>query len=106
MTEKRHFHTFEEYKESRNYDREAVARNLELMTAELRAFRLKELRQGLKITQVELAKQLNVSQNRISKLEHGDIGKSQVETIRKYVEAMGGTLRIDVEVNGTSFQLA
>lgn len=106
MSGKRHFHTFEEYKASRNYDHEAVARNLEKMTAELRAYRLKELRQGLRITQVELAQLLHVSQNRISKLEQGDIGKSQVDTLRKYVEAMGGTLRIDVEVDGKTFQLA
>lgn len=76
------------------------------MMAEVRAYRLKELRKELRITQVELAQQLQVSQNRISRIEHGDIEKSQVDTLRKYVEAMGGTLRIDVEVDGKKFQLA
>ncbi|MBU6265585.1 MAG: helix-turn-helix transcriptional regulator [Actinomycetales bacterium] len=76
------------------------------MMAEVRAYRLKELRKELQITQVELAQQLHVSQNRISRIEHGDIEKSQVDTLRKYVEAMGGTLRIDVEVDGKKFQLA
>lgn len=76
------------------------------MLSELRAYRLRELREAHHLTQVQLAERLDVSQNRISKLEHGDIGKSQVETIRKYVEALGGTLRIDVEVDGNKFQLA
>ena len=58
---------------------------VEKLEAEIRAYRLKELRKELNITQVELAKQLHVSQNRISRIEHGDIEKSQVDTLRKYV---------------------
>ena len=83
-----------------------VVEHMTRMVSEVRAYRLKELRQQLHITQVQLAEQLHVSQNRISRLEHGDIEKSQVDTIRKYVEAVGGTLRIDVEIGDQTFQLA
>ncbi|MDH6277934.1 transcriptional regulator with XRE-family HTH domain [Aurantimicrobium minutum] len=76
------------------------------MMAEVRAYRLKELRKELHITQVELAQQLQVSQNRISRIEHGDIEKSQVDTLRKYVEAVGGTLTLEVQVGDRKFQLA
>lgn len=84
----------------------AVERHMKRMLAEVRAYRLKELRKELQITQVELAKQLHVSQNRISRIEHGDIEKSQVDTLRKYVEAVGGTLTLEVQVGERKFQLA
>jgi transcriptional regulator with XRE-family HTH domain len=83
-----------------------VQRHMKRMLAEVRAYRLKELRKELNITQVELAKQLHVSQNRISRIEHGDIEKSQVDTLRKYVEAVGGTLTLEVQVGDRKFQLA
>jgi transcriptional regulator with XRE-family HTH domain len=83
-----------------------VERHMKRMLSEVRAYRLKELRKELQITQVELAKQLHVSQNRISRIEHGDIEKSQVDTLRKYVEAVGGTLTLEVQVGDRKFQLA
>jgi transcriptional regulator with XRE-family HTH domain len=87
-------------------DSERVNRLVEKLEAEIRAYRLKEVRKELNITQVELAQLLHVSQNRISRIEHGDIEKSQVDTIRKYVEAVGGTLRLEVEIGDQKFQLA
>jgi transcriptional regulator with XRE-family HTH domain len=89
-----------------NLDEEKVSEASTQLETRIHAYRLKELRKELQITQVELAQQLHVSQNRISRIEQGDIEKSQVDTLRKYVEAMGGTLRIDVEVDGKKFQLA
>jgi transcriptional regulator with XRE-family HTH domain len=87
-------------------DSERVNRLVGKLEAEIRAYRLKELRKELNITQVELAQLLHVSQNRISRIEHGDIEKSQVDTLRKYVEAVGGTLTIEVQVGDRKFQLA
>lgn len=83
-----------------------VEQHKKRMLAEVRAYRLKELRKELQITQVQLAQQLHVSQNRISRIEHGDIEKSQVDTLRKYVEAVGGTLTLEVQVGDRKFQLA
>jgi DNA-binding XRE family transcriptional regulator len=59
-------------------DSDRVNRLVDKLEAEIRAYRLKELRKELNITQVELAQLLHVSQNRISRIEHGDIEKSQV----------------------------
>lgn len=87
-------------------DSERVNRLVDKLEAEIRAYRLKELRKELNITQVELAQLLHVSQNRISRIEHGDIEKSQVDTLRKYVEAVGGTLTLEVQVGDRKFQLA
>ena len=80
----------------RPVDREKVDSHKKRMREEVRAYRLREIRESLSITQVELAERLHVSQNRVSRIEHGDIERSQVDTLRRYVEAVGGTLRIEV----------
>ena len=58
---------------------------------EVRAYRLRELREVLDLTQVELAALLEVIQNRVSRLEHGDIERTQVDTRRPYDEVVGGS---------------
>lgn len=90
----------------RPVNKEAVAAIVKQMRAEVRAYKLRELREALELTQVELAAKIDVSQNRISRIEHGDIEKSQVDTLRKYVEAVGGTLRLEVEIGDHRFTLA
>lgn len=90
----------------RPFNKEAVAAIVKQMRAEVRAYKLRELREALELTQVELAAKIDVSQNRISRIEHGDIEKSQVDTLRKYVEAVGGTLRLEVEIGDNRFTLA
>ena len=37
-----------------------------------------------------------VNQNRVSRIEHGDIERARLDTLRKYVEAVGGELRVEV----------
>jgi predicted transcriptional regulator len=58
------------------------------------------------ITQVELAQRLNVSQNRVSRIEHGDIDRAQLDTLRRYVEAVGGTLRVEVVIGDDQILIA
>lgn len=55
-------------------------------------YRLRELRADAGFTQTSLAAAIGVGQNRISQMEHGNLGTSRVETLRKYVEATGGEL--------------
>ncbi|MGO4187372.1 helix-turn-helix domain-containing protein [Pseudarthrobacter sp. TAF60_1] len=73
---------------------------------EVRANRLRELREASELTQVELAGRLHVSQNRVSRIEHGDIDRAQVDTLGKYVEALGGRLRVEVELGDERIQIA
>jgi transcriptional regulator with XRE-family HTH domain len=58
------------------------------------------------LTQVELAARLHVSQNRVSRIERGDIDRAQVDTLRKYVDAVGGRLRVEVELGDERIQIA
>lgn len=89
--------TLTELLRDRPVNRAAVDAHKRRMIDGVRAYRLRELREALELTQVELAKRLHVSQNRVSRLEQGDVERAQVDTLRRYVEALGGTLRIDVE---------
>jgi predicted XRE-type DNA-binding protein len=70
----------------------AVARRERL--DEVRARRLVELRLAQHLTQQELADAMTVARPRVSQLERGDLSHSEVGTIRAYVEALGGHLRM------------
>ena len=53
---------------------------------------LQELRQSLNVTQQGLARELDLSQPALSKLEHQD--DIQVSTLSRFVEALGGELKL------------
>ena len=55
---------------------------------------LAELRTGRDVTQVELAGRLGIRQSSVSELERRD--DVYLSTLREYVEALGGSLEIDV----------
>lgn len=68
------------------------ARAAELIAEEMT---LRELRHARKLTQVKMAKKLGVSQDSISRLEkRSDL---LLSTLRKTVEAMGGSLSLVAE---------
>jgi len=90
----------------RPVDRAAVEDHKRRMLDEARAYHLRELREALGLTQVEIAETLEVSQNRVSRLEHGDIERTQVDTLRRYVEAVGGQLHVEVEIGDRRIQIA
>ncbi len=69
-------------------------RKIEERAAELIAeeMTLRELRKARKLTQVSVARELGISQDAVSRLEHrSDI---LLSTLRRTVEAMGGTLSL------------
>lgn len=82
-----------------------MARNLDQMMKELPASRrtkiegraaelstLKDLRQAMQKTQVELAETLHIGQEGVSRLEKRS--DMLLSTLRSYVEAMGGKLEL------------
>jgi DNA-binding XRE family transcriptional regulator len=64
------------------------------MLDDVRAFKLGEVRKSRGLTQEDVASAMNSSQPRVSQLENGDIARSELGTLRAYVEALGGHLRI------------
>ncbi|QUR66735.1 helix-turn-helix domain-containing protein [Mycobacterium spongiae] len=73
---------------------------------ELRALALKELREDQNLTQTQLADILQVSQNRISAFERGQVERAQIDTLRRYIEALGGRLRVEVDLGDRRIKIA
>lgn len=90
----------------RPVNREAVDRHKARRRDEVRAFRLRELRAAQSLTQVQVAALAHIRQSRVSSIENGDIGSAQVNTLRKYVSALGGELDITVRLGDETFTLA
>ncbi|MPZ84358.1 MAG: helix-turn-helix domain-containing protein [Actinophytocola sp.] len=57
-------------------------------------FRLAQLRQELDLSQAEIAKRMGISQPRVSQLESGDVGQMEVDTLSRYILALGGRLKL------------
>lgn len=76
---------------------ESRQRIQEMATELLLEVRLQALREELEVSQSELAKALGVSQPAVVAMEQrgSDI---KLSTMKRYVEAMGGKLRVDVEL--------
>ena len=68
------------------------ARAADLMAEEMT---LRELRRARKLTQVRIAKKLGITQDSVSRLEKRS--NLLLSTLRKTVEAMGGTLSLVAE---------
>ena len=87
-----------------NWD--AVREHEKRMLEETRAHRLRELREDQAMTQVELAARLHITQASISKFERGDLDSARIDTLRKYVDAIGGKLLVEVELGNERIQIA
>lgn len=68
------------------------------------AIRLAELRKNAKLSQKELAEKIGVSQSAISQIENTE--SLQLATLSTYVKALGGKLKLSVEMpNGEVLSL-
>ena len=63
-----------------------------------RRFLLRAEGVGFEREQVERTHRANI--------EHGDLERVQIDTLRRYVEAVGGALRVEVELGDERFQIA
>jgi DNA-binding XRE family transcriptional regulator len=57
-------------------------------------YRLAELRGKAGMTQTQLAEAMGVSQARVSAMERGEVDSLTVASVRAYITALGGTVRI------------
>ena len=57
-------------------------------------YHLAQMRKQRGLTQAQVAQAMGVSQARVSRMEHGDVERMQVESIAAYVAAIGGHLRL------------
>lgn len=70
------------------------------------AYRLTQVRQARKLTQVQLAAAMHVTQPRVSEIEHGTLDAVQLSTLRNYVHALGGQLTITADFDSEHIVLA
>jgi DNA-binding XRE family transcriptional regulator len=75
-------------------DEQGVARARKLMDEAVRASKLADVRKAQGGTQTAVAKVMNVSQARVSKIERGDLSHSELGTLQAYVAALGGKLHV------------
>ncbi len=78
-------------------DEVALAAYREEALAEIWGYQLAEMRRQRGLTQEALAEQLQITQTAVSEIERGELARSELSTIRKYVEALGGRLEVIAE---------
>ena len=72
----------------------------------MRLYELKEARKQQDVTQKQLAERMGVSQKRVSSLESGDVDKTEIRTLRRYLDAIGGRLQVNaIMPDGRTLQL-
>lgn len=76
------------------------------MLDQIRAYRLRELREEAGLTQQELADRIGVGQRQVSKIENGDLENTKLSTIRGYLEAIGGSMALDYVIGDQRIQVA
>jgi transcriptional regulator with XRE-family HTH domain len=76
----------------------------EEIESELLEMDLRALREAIGLTQDELAKRVEITQSQLSKMERRE--DHRISTLRRYVEALGGSLEICAVINGRRIRLA
>ncbi|MFD3677886.1 helix-turn-helix domain-containing protein [Streptomyces sp. NPDC058613] len=85
--------------------RAEIDRGAAEMIAAVRAHRLAEVRKRQHTTQVQVAEAMGVTQARVSRIENGELERSEVETLAAYVRALGGKLKIVAEFGDEQYVL-
>jgi predicted XRE-type DNA-binding protein len=83
---------------------EARERSREELRAEQRGYQLAQLRKNAGLTQAQIASAMGVSQARVSQIEHGKI--TEMDAVRSYVEALGGTVDVIARVGDWTIKVA
>lgn len=82
----------------------AHERSRAALRAEQRGYQLAQLRKNTRLTQAQVAATMGVSQARVSQIEHGKV--TEVDAIRGYVEALGGTVDVVARVGDWTVKVA
>ncbi|KAB5608284.1 helix-turn-helix domain-containing protein [Bifidobacterium jacchi] len=99
-------YTPEQFAADSGISREEIDRAKERLLEEMRLYELKEARKAQDVTQKELAERMGVSQKRVSVLESGDVDRTEIRTLRRYLQAIGGSLQVNALMpDGRTLQL-
>ncbi|MBU2667727.1 helix-turn-helix transcriptional regulator [Actinoplanes bogorensis] len=83
---------------------DAFEAGLGRMLDEARGWRLAEMRRRREMTQDQVATRMGVSVARVSQIEAGDVSTHDV--LARYIEALGGTLRLIADFGDEQLKVA
>lgn len=84
---------------------EDLARARDITDAYTWAWHLSQVRRDQDRTQGELARAMGVTPPRVSEIEHGDLDRVTLATLRAYVRALGGTARVVADFGDRRYYL-
>lgn len=82
---------------------EHVAELKGTLLARGRAHQLAEVRSASGLNQEELSRRLGISQSRVSRIERGNLEKTELATLRAFVQALGGDIEVIVKLGEERF---
>jgi predicted XRE-type DNA-binding protein len=83
---------------------EAQERSREVLRAEQRGYQMAQLRKNSRLTQAQVAAAMGILQARVSQFEHGQI--TELDAVRAYIEALGGTVDVLARVGDWTVKIA
>ncbi|MGV9671338.1 helix-turn-helix domain-containing protein [Gordonia sp. NPDC003504] len=89
--------TLDDLRARRPGNRERIDRVRAQMNHDTAIYRLVQLRRDAGLVQKEVADIVGVGQNRVSRIEKGDLATTTGSTLQKYVEALGSELELMVK---------
>ena len=95
----------DDWLKKRPVNRDAVDAHKARMRGELRAYALRELREAQGLTQLNWLACCTLAKPR-QRPERGEVEHTQVDTLRRYIDALGGQLRIEVDLGDERIQIA
>ena len=98
--------TLAELDRLRPVDPNKLAVEVSALRERQRAWQLRELRTQAGFTQADLAAAMHVGQNRVSQIEGGGAERSRLDTLRRYAEALGGELNVEITVGDRRYLVA
>jgi len=82
-----------------------IQKGAQAMVMASRVHRLAELRKRQHATQVQVAEAMGVTQARVSRIEKGQLERSEVDTLAAYVKALRGKLKIVADFGDETYVL-
>ena len=94
------------YLDTRKVSRSQMERRDRRRRLWIDAYSLHEACKAFGRTQVQVAKAIGVSQNRVSHMESGDMGATGIDSLRRYIAVLGGSLTLDVRLPSGDIKFA
>ena len=97
--------SFEDYVASRGISSDLKEEALRATEEKIKTYNLMQARKSRDVTQAELSRDMGVSQKRISDIENGRLDLLKIDTLKRYIAALGGTLEISAHLPSGTVRL-